>query len=233
MAQGVAAVGEGENLSTVSLWKRRPATRWPSEIGAVGVAAAVWAGGEYVRLRRAPAPGLEKEAQRVLNRLDGTARRRLLRPQTAPTADRTSDALAYAAVPLACGLALLCVDDFRPRLVRDALRIARAATLTGAVNQGVKFLAPRERPFARGIPGAIGRDRYGSFFSNHTSAVTSMAASTTRLLRARGASGWLGIPLFGLALFVGYLRIAADRHYLTDVLAGAAFGSVIGYVAAR
>ena len=45
------------------------------------------------------------------------------------------------------GLALFCVDEFRPRLIRDALRVARAVTVTGAVNQAVKFLAPRERPF--------------------------------------------------------------------------------------
>lgn len=199
----------------------------------MGVATAVWAVGEYVRVRRAPARRFEETAQRMLNRLDGGARRALLRPGAAADADRASDALAYAAVPLACGLALLCVDDLSTRLVRDALRVARAVTVTGAVNQAVKFVAPRERPFVRALPAATGRDRYGSFFSNHTSAVTSMAAACARLLRSRGASGWFGVPLFGLALFVGYLRIAADRHYLTDVLAGALFGSALGWAAAR
>jgi len=35
-----------------------------------------------------------------------------------------------------------------------------------------------------------------------------------------------GVPL---AAATGYFRIAADRHYLTDVLAGAGVGLAIGY----
>ncbi|MBI5548543.1 MAG: hypothetical protein HY901_32065, partial [Deltaproteobacteria bacterium] len=98
------------NLKGVRLFQRRPVLiRWPHEVGAVGVAGAVWAGGEYIRVRRAPRPGLERAAQRVLNRLDAEARSRLLRPGSSMAADRASDALAFAAVPLACGLALWCV----------------------------------------------------------------------------------------------------------------------------
>ena len=33
-----------------------------------------------------------------------------------------------------------------------------------------------------------------------------------------------------VALVTGYLRIAADRHYFTDVLVGAVLGSAIGFV---
>ena len=34
----------------------------------------------------------------------------------------------------------------------------------------------------------------------------------------------------GLATFTGYLRIAADKHYFTDVVVGAAFGSLVGFL---
>jgi membrane-associated phospholipid phosphatase len=33
---------------------------------------------------------------------------------------------------------------------------------------------------------------------------------------------------FSLAAFVGYLRIAADKHYMSDVLVGAATGTAAG-----
>ncbi|MGC4121398.1 MAG: phosphatase PAP2 family protein [Myxococcales bacterium] len=219
----------------MKLWPRppRPAVRWSSELGVVSAATVLWGGGEYVRLRRSPKPGLERQAQRMLNGLDGLARQRLLRPHARLAADRASDALAFAAVPLACGLALMCVDGLAPRLLRDGLRVVRAVTLTGAVNQAVKFLAPRERPFTRTGPTGDGRDPFGSFFSNHTSAVTAMASASARLVHARGARTWFGLPLFGLAVFVGYLRIAADQHYLTDVLAGLGIGAALGFAAAR
>jgi membrane-associated phospholipid phosphatase len=35
-----------------------------------------------------------------------------------------------------------------------------------------------------------------------------------------------GVPL---AAATGYFRLAADRHYLTDVLAGAGVGLAVGY----
>ncbi len=194
----------------------------------MGAAAAVWAGGEYVRLRRAPAPGLEREAQRALNKLDRGAREMLMRVRATAAAERVSDALGFGAAPLACLAALVRVDGLGLALVRDALKVLRAVAVTGALNQVIKFAAPRERPFAAGAAEALGRDRYGSFFSNHTSAVAAMATATARLAARRGASGWIGAPLFALALFVGYLRLAADQHYLTDVLAGAAFGTGAG-----
>lgn len=205
-------------------------TRWPLEIGSMGAAAALWAGGEYVRLRRAPDPGLEREAQRALNRLDRAARAMLLRSKAAGFADRVSDALGYGAAPLTCLLALWRVDGLGRWLARDALRVLRAVAVTGALNQVIKFAAPRERPFAAGTSEALGKDRYGSFFSNHTSAMAAMASATARLAARRDASGWVIAPLFALALFVGYLRVAADQHYLTDVLAGAAFGTGVGVV---
>jgi membrane-associated phospholipid phosphatase len=57
---------------------------------------------------------------------------------------------------------------------------------------------------------------------------TAVAAGTVATMRGyRGAPYvWaLGLPL---ALLSGYLRIAADRHYVSDVLVGAALGSAFG-----
>ena len=38
---------------------------------------------------------------------------------------------------------------------------------------------------------------------------------------------WVTLP--ALSLFTGYLRIAADKHYFTDVASGVAMGALFGY----
>ncbi|MFN7135735.1 MAG: hypothetical protein ACK4N5_26920, partial [Myxococcales bacterium] len=122
--------------------------RWSVELGVLGSTVALWVGGEYARVRRKPEREVEQKATRVLNRLDRRARNMLLRPQWAKAADRASDLLAYAGLPLAGAVALsLGCRRWKEHFVADALRITRAVTITGALNQVVKFVAPRERPY--------------------------------------------------------------------------------------
>lgn len=62
-----------------------------------------------------------------------------------------------------------------------------------------------------------------SFPSGHTS--VSFAAAATLEKRY----GWkAGLPALGLASVVGLARVQADKHYVHDVLAGAAIGSISG-----
>ncbi|MFN7135734.1 MAG: phosphatase PAP2 family protein, partial [Myxococcales bacterium] len=74
----------------------------------------------------------------------------------------------------------------------------------------------------------------GSFFSNHTSSAMALATATSCLAfhRSRNSIAF-SAPLFSLAGLVGYLRIASDNHYFTDVIAGAVFGGLCGAVFAR
>src|SRR5207249_2275303 len=69
-----------------------------------------------------------------------------------------------------------------------------------------------------------------SFYSGHTSATATMAAAGGTIATLRGYR--LAPLVWGtgaaLSAFTGYLRIAADKHYLTDVLAGAAIGAAVG-----
>lgn len=63
------------------------------------------------------------------------------------------------------------------------------------------------------------------FPSGHTS--ISFAAAATMEKRY----GWkLGLPAFAVATFVGASRVAADKHYVHDVLAGAAIGGAAGWL---
>jgi membrane-associated phospholipid phosphatase len=58
-----------------------------------------------------------------------------------------------------------------------------------------------------------------------------VAASSSTLLLSQHAPGAevMSAVAFAGAGFIGYLRIAAEQHYLTDVLAGAAVGTAIGW----
>ncbi len=70
-----------------------------------------------------------------------------------------------------------------------------------------------------------------SFYSGHTNVAFSLAVSagTVATLRGYRWAPWVWITGLSLATATGYLRVAGDKHYFTDVLAAAAMGSAIGF----
>jgi membrane-associated phospholipid phosphatase len=123
----------------------------------------------------------------------------------------------------------------------DALLVLEASALAVAATQVVKVAAGRQRPFAHerderarelgeGPRPPDSSDENLSFPSGHTSIAMSLATAAGTVASMRGYSGapvvWAtGVPL---SLLTGYLRMGADRHYFTDVLAGAALGAACG-----
>lgn len=96
------------------------------------------------------------------------------------------------------------------------LQLAESAALDLAVVVGLKYSVSERRP--------NGVDNH-SFPSAHSS----VAFTSAEYLRKR--YGWeYGLPAYGLAAFVAYSRVAADKHYLHDVLAGAAIGIAGSYI---
>ena len=71
---------------------------------------------------------------------------------------------------------------------------------------------------------------YQSFFSGHVSEAFSLglSAATVASLRHYPIALWLwgGTIVFGT--LCGYMRLAGDDHYVTDVLAGALVSTVFG-----
>ena len=74
----------------------------------------------------------------------------------------------------------------------------------------IKYTADRERPDRS--------DNY-SFPSGHTS----FSFNGATFLHRRYGINW-GMPAYVLASFVGFSRVATQRHYLSDVLVGAGIG---------
>jgi membrane-associated phospholipid phosphatase len=120
----------------------------------------------------------------------------------------TSDIGAYSLMAVSIGMPIAKKDK------QGALQAAGSLALTSAVTEGMKQAFPRTRP--------DGSDRK-SFPSGHTARSFNAAAT---LYNRQGAA--IGIPAFAVASLVGVARVKADKHFWTDVLAGAAIGTASG-----
>lgn len=116
-------------------------------------------------------------------------------------------------------------------LLEDALVTAEAVSVAMLATQAAKYALGRRRPHAWADPATAGeRDADLSFWSGHTATTFAAATAAGTVARLRGYSSWpwiLGLGVAGAAA-CGWLRIAADRHWATDVLVGAAVGSLAG-----
>jgi membrane-associated phospholipid phosphatase len=169
-----------------------------------------------------------------------SAARGALRWDDTEAADAASYAIGFALLPaLGLGLNAASARDAGDPVqgAEDALLVAEAVVLASALNQTVKFAAGRERPFVHALDPAW-RDRTAnpadnnlSFFSGHTTLAFAAAVSSATVATYRGydTAPYLWVIGTAAAVLTGYLRIAADRHYLSDVLVGAAVGSLIGW----
>lgn len=117
------------------------------------------------------------------------------------------------------------------RSERDADAAVRlAVVLCGEsllVNQGVKRLVNRDRPVHEtGRPHRLRTPRTSSFPSGHAS-----AAFTAAAVLSDGDPLWL--LYYGLAVVVATSRIHVRIHHASDVVVGAALGSVLGFAAKK
>ena len=165
------------------------------------------------------------------NGLDTSVRDALVWKKTG-TAFWISYVTAGAAPVVSLGLTALAARQVgRPsEFWVDALLVAEATALDGTLNQLVKFAVRRQRPCAGSCPSNDAKDDNLSFYSEHASLTFALAASAGTVARLRGypmwRAIWLGTAVLGAA--TAYLRIAANEHYLTDVVTGAAMGTAVG-----
>lgn len=116
----------------------------------------------------------------------------------------------------------------------DAWIVVNSFLLSTAVSDGTKKLVGRRRPaWALGDPGEteLGKlEENLSFYSGDTAWAASVTASATTLAYLRGYSTAPWILGLGSLFTVttGALRIAADAHWATDVLAGMVMGGLCG-----
>jgi membrane-associated phospholipid phosphatase len=127
--------------------------------------------------------------------------------------------------------------------IRDVGRHGlEAVVIAELLTRGVKAVAGRARPNVNPddprdfeLGRGWGDNRYQSFFSGHASDAFA-AATVFTAETARRNPGWewpVGAVLYGSAALVGVSRMYNNKHWATDVLAGAALGTLVGLQVVR
>jgi membrane-associated phospholipid phosphatase len=171
--------------------------------------------------------------------IDVDTRNALVWKDHARTAD-TISTVTLVAIPVSAMTYLLLASNGRGDVnagLVDSLLVTEAAAVALLLNQAVKLLVGRKRPhvFFQNDLGYLESEDNLSFYGGHTSFAFSVTAATVTVAAMRGYAG-VGIVAgvgFTLSAAVGYLRIAADQHFLTDILVGAAVGGLVGWAVPR
>jgi membrane-associated phospholipid phosphatase len=121
--------------------------------------------------------------------------------------------------------------------LEDVVITLDATIVTFGLTNGTKRLAARARPAVR--HGVVAETEYAdkpsewnqSFFSADTSIAFALVSSATTLSYLRGyrSAPWVLFAGSVIGVSTALLRIAADVHYATDVLTGAAVGTAVGF----
>jgi membrane-associated phospholipid phosphatase len=155
-------------------------------------------------------------------------------------ADTISNVTGFVLTPLAAfGLDALAAAHDRAlgRVPEDTLVVAEAGVVAADLTQLTKMLAGRERPFVHVLtPQQNPRtfrdpDDNLSFFSGHSAEAFALAAASGTVSTMRGYR-WAPLTWTiggAVATATAYFRIAADKHWLTDVVLGAVVGAGTGF----
>ena len=104
-------------------------------------------------------------------------------------------------------------------------------SLNGIITNIVKMTVKRQRPDSFYKTRADADDSFRSFFSGHTSTTFALGTSNAILLSEAypDKRNLIWFANLSLATATGYLRIAGDKHYLSDVFCG----GIVGYFIAK
>jgi membrane-associated phospholipid phosphatase len=213
------------------------ALRWDpaADTTVTGVGTALWLATEAFELELAP----RRCRWCNVDPLDDGVRGGLIWRNTG-LADTLSNVTGFVLAPLAsAGLNAVAAahEGALHDVSEDTLLMAEAVVVTAAVTEVTKMLVGRERPFAHALRSDQNEgtrqpaDDNLSFFSGHTAGAFAVAAAAGTIGTLRGYR-WAPLAWSAggaMAATTAYLRIAADKHWLTDVIAGAVVGAGIGF----
>lgn len=182
--------------------------------------------------------GIDEQSRSALRLSASDARR---------TARTTSDVLAGVLVSypivVEAGLNVAWAKSSTRVGVEMAEMHLEVLGVTAALVGISKLAFSRERPYGRlcgfelseTSDDCVDSDRYRSYFSGHA-AFTFASASLTCFQHSRwnlwgNTPPWLPCATsYALASTTALLRVAADRHYVTDIATGAVLGTAVGLI---
>lgn len=159
------------------------------------------------------------------------------------TADTVSDGFLIASISLPLALDLIDVlgaesGDGLLGFAKDTFILVEVLAVNCIAFNLAKFTVRRPRPYAFNQGFDLEKRSSDiasmSFFSGHTSLAFSMATAYSYLFTKRHPDSSMVVPVWigshTLASLTAYMRVHAGKHFWTDVLAGAAVGSTIGFL---
>ena len=104
--------------------------------------------------------------------------------------------------------------------------------INGLITDITKYIVGRQRPYSYFKTNGNDKESFKSFFSGHTSSAFAIGTSSAIMLSDEypDKKTLIWSSFYTIASATGYFRIAADKHYLTDVIMGAIVGSSVGYL---
>jgi membrane-associated phospholipid phosphatase len=151
-----------------------------------------------------------------------------------PEVERVGVAVSHWSprVAIGIGVATLGVGmaTGSPELTRTGRDALVAMSVAGVLTVAVKTVIGRERPGeprtdADAFEPFTFETEDNSFPSGHTSQAFALAA----VIAGHTHNRFLKVWAYGCAGAVGVARIAADRHFASDVVAGAIVGTIVGH----
>jgi membrane-associated phospholipid phosphatase len=122
----------------------------------------------------------------------------------------------YAELAVLNLLKVNCQNDF----TNTALLIIKTEIIVNALTFSIKYITNIQRPDS---------SDFRSFPSGHTAQAFAAAAIVHKEFRYK--SQWYGVGAYTIATAVGFFRMANNKHWLSDVLAGAGFGILSAQIA--
>lgn len=146
-----------------------------------------------------------------------------------------SDIFAYGLAPatgIGLAIAVPMHDGRGNEAPENILLIVEASLAFAVMQQGLTALVPRERPYVHAQPSPeheSSLQRHSaleSFPAGHNGSAFAIAAAggTVATMRGYRLAPLVWIAGGAIAFVTTYLRMAADRHYFTDLTVGAALG---------
>lgn len=117
------------------------------------------------------------------------------------------------------GLLHVGVKKNQTREYKAGVALLEALAVTGVATHALKLGVRRERP---------DQSDQKSFPSGHTSTAFALAAVVDEFYDWRWSA-----PLWGLASITAISRVADNRHWLSDTIAGATLGAMVGHAFSR
>jgi len=116
----------------------------------------------------------------------------------------------------------------KPGMTGTALLAAESFAAANAASLAVKVIAGRARPYAQEGKSSFTpfttKTGHTSFPSGHATSAFSVAS----VFAARSKNPAAGIIAYSLASGVALQRVYGDKHWASDVFAGAALGTIVG-----